>query len=231
MSEEIAGAFGTLAMIYDVISRLFADAFDQGMAENLKFMDEDVNLLLIPDDPDWTEGLGQIASYCSGDDVASKVTKAVGDHSQLFVGPGHLPAPPWASVYLDSGMMYGASTLQVADTYKRFGLTVPSPGTEPDDHIAFELGFVAVLNQKLQAAIEAGDYGNAVEMLQALSGFVNDHMAVWLEPFLSRVEEHAETDFYRGLARVTRALTSLEGRFLSQLTVELAHAREGAGPG
>jgi len=228
MSEEIAGTFGALAMIYDVISRLFANALDQGMAESLEFMDEDVNLLLNPDDPDWTEGLCQIASYCRGNDIA-KVLQAIGDHSQLFVGPGHLPAPPWASVYLDQGMMFGASTLKVADMYKRFGLTVPRPGTEPDDHIAFELGFVAVLNQKLQAAIEAGDHGQAAEMLQALSGFVNDHMAVWLEPFLCRVEEHAETDFYRGLARVTRALTSLERRFLSQLTVELADAREGVG--
>ena len=88
-----------------------------------------------------------------------------------------------------------------------------------------------MLNQKLQAAVEAGDCGDSVEMSQALSSFVNDHMAVWLEPFLSKVEEHAETDFYRGLARVTRALTSLEERFLSQLTLELAHVSGGASPG
>lgn len=224
MVKEIAGTFGTLAMIHNVISRLYADAIHQNMVEGLQSLDEKENLLLIPDDPDWTEGLGQIAAYCRGHNVEQKVLEATGDHSRLFVGPGHLLAPPWASVYLDTGTMYGPSTLKVADTYKRFGLTVPNPGTEPDDHIAFEMAFVAALYQKVQSEVEAGDFADAAENTEALSKFVNDHLSVWLTPFLSRIEEHAETEFYCGLAKVTRALAALDQRFISHLLSELKGA-------
>jgi TorA maturation chaperone TorD len=224
MFEESGETFGALAMIYSVISRLFAAPPDESMLGGLQTIDSEENVLLSPEDADWTEGLQLIAGYCRGDQPKQRIVEATGDHSQLFVGPGHLLAPPWASVYLDSGMMYGPSTLQVADTYKGFGLTVPNPGTEPDDHIAFELGFVAALNQKLQTAIEAGDEATATETTGALHRFVGDHMAAWLVPFLSRIEEHAETDFYRGLAKITRALTVLEQRFAGQLSVELCQA-------
>ena len=224
MSEEIGETFGALAMIYNVISRLFADPLDESMLAGLQTIDSEENVLLSPEDPDWMEGLRLIAGYCRGDQPKQRIVEATGDHSQLFVGPCHLLAPPWASVYLDRGMMYGPSTLQVADTYRRFGLTVPKPGTEPDDHIVFEMGFVAELNQKLQTAIEAGDDASATETTGALHRFVGDHMSVWLVPFLRRIEEHAETDFYRRLAKITRAVTSLEERFAGQLSAELCQA-------
>jgi len=62
------------------------------------------------------------------------------EYARLFVGPGELPAPPCASVYIDPGrQVMGETTVAVEHAYEAAGLKVAP--REPADHIAQLLEF------------------------------------------------------------------------------------------
>ncbi|MBG3876567.1 hypothetical protein FVW20_05890, partial [Desulfovibrio oxamicus] len=60
--------------------------------------------------------------------------------NRLFVGPGPVAAPPYASVYLETERrLMGEATLFAREAYAALGLASPWQGSLPDDHIGLEL--------------------------------------------------------------------------------------------
>ena len=65
------------------------------------------------------------------------------DYTRLFIGPGHVLAPPWESVYRSrERLLFDQATLDVRQAYARFGLQAPRLNHEPDDHLGLELAFM-----------------------------------------------------------------------------------------
>lgn len=216
--EDATQTFAALAVICDSMARLFAAPPDKAMVEVLREIDSEDTLCLNSEDPDWGAGLHLVAGYCKREGIEQCVLDATGDHSRLFVGPTHVLAPPWSSVYLDDGRLSGPTAQRVAQLFRQHGLQVPKPGQEPADHISYELEFVGELSRRIQASIQAGDCEAARGTAKTLREFCDDSLLPWLEPFLGRVEEHAETDYYRGLAKITRSLVALELGFVVHLS-------------
>ncbi|MFN2356106.1 MAG: molecular chaperone, partial [Desulfopila sp.] len=66
------------------------------------------------------------------------------EYARLFVGPFELLAPPYGSVYLETGRrLMGDSTIAVQHMYTNAGLTLDVQ--EAPDHIALELEFMHYL--------------------------------------------------------------------------------------
>jgi len=147
------------------------------------------------------EGLTLLAAACDRLAVAYTWDDARtlrGDYDQLFVGPGHLQAPPWESVYrTDEHLVFDWPTLEVREAYRSMGLAVRRQ-TDPDDHIGLELLFVATLCERAAA----GDPGAG----EAAGQFVNQHLLKWAPAFTADVVKHAQTDLYRGLGLLTAGL-------------------------
>lgn len=123
------------------------------------------------------------------------------DYRRLFIGPGHIPAPPWESVYLSiEGLVYEEQTMAVRKFYARYGLQSPKRYTEPDDHFGLEMAFLAHLCTLGLAAIEAGDSDGLASHLDAMRDFLKEHLLLWAPAFLQRVIDHAQTAYYRGAA-------------------------------
>ena len=60
----------------------------------------------------------------------------VWEYRRLFVGPGHLPAPPWGSVYTDREcVVFGEATLALRAWMRRVGVARPADVRPPEDHI------------------------------------------------------------------------------------------------
>lgn len=131
------------------------------------------------------------------------------DFNRLFVGPGKMLAPPWESVHRSkTGLTFQEAALQVREIYGRFGLQVPAIHREPDDHLALELAFFAHLSElAADAAARGGETARLDDCHQAQRDFLHDHLLEWAPGCLALVETHAETDYYRGTARL--ALGSL----------------------
>ncbi len=152
-------------------------------------------------------GLALLAAFCDGWDPAQ--LDALGwDFNRLFVGPGEMLAPPWESVYRSkTRLTFQEPTLQVRTIYERFGVQAPALHREPDDHLGLELAFVATLSDLGAQAAARDDTDRLTECFEAQKDFLQDHLLAWAPACLALVEQHAETGYYRGAARL--ALGSL----------------------
>jgi TorA maturation chaperone TorD len=123
------------------------------------------------------------------------------DHFYLFAGVGRPLASPWESTYFNEARLtFEKQTLEVRDWYRRYGLMIGLKNKEPDDHIGYELGFIAHLAQLALDASKAGDPAACEATLHALGGFLTEHPLRWAFVWSERVQIHARSDFYRGLA-------------------------------
>lgn len=129
------------------------------------------------------------------------------DYTRLLMGAGRLLAPPWESVYFNNErMVFQEQTMQVRAWYHRFGLEAPKYNAEPDDHIGLELIFVAHLAQEALVALDQQDQSGFETMLAAQREFLSEHLLTWAFEWCKLAEAHANTDFVRGIALLTRGV-------------------------
>ena len=84
------------------------------------------------------------------------------DYMALFVGPGNAACRRRGSrcaADKDEALVFQKETLEVRAAYQELGLQVEKLHHEPDDHIAYELEFLAAAAQQAADAAEAGDDG------------------------------------------------------------------------
>jgi TorA maturation chaperone TorD len=128
------------------------------------------------------------------------------DYAKLFLGPFTLLTPPYGSVYLDGERkVMGDSTVEVRSVYRRAGVDISNDFHDAPDHIAAELEFMYFLIFKEVEALGESDVGRAIDFLNQQKAFMTDHLCAWVPPFTEKLEEVAETEFYKNLARATRA--------------------------
>jgi TorA maturation chaperone TorD len=150
------------------------------------------------------------------------------DYARLFVGPYELLAPPYGSVYLDGERrVMGDSTVKVGKVYRRAGVDISNDFHETPDHIAAELEFMYFLIFKEVRSLGESDVGRAIDFLNQQKAFLKDHLWSWVPGFTEKVEEVAGTEFYKNLARATRAFLEENLDLLSNLVVaENEHCAE-----
>lgn len=137
--------------------------------------------------------------------------------NRLFVGPGPVAAPPYASVYLETERrLMGEAALFAREAYAALGLASPWQGSLPDDHIGLELdAALAVYAALRQDAPGPADSpaphtpepsglparGPAPEDLASWwDAFVAGHMAVWVPSFLDALRRAGATSAVMGRA-------------------------------
>lgn len=129
------------------------------------------------------------------------------DYTRLLTGAGNLLAPPWESVYFnEERMVFQEQTMQVRAWYHRFGLEAPKYNAEPDDHIGLELIFVAHLAQQALVALDQQDQIGFETMLASQREFLSEHLLTWASQWCKLVDEHAYTDFFRGVALLVQGI-------------------------
>jgi len=123
------------------------------------------------------------------------------DYARLFVGQRRMMVPAWESVYFSQERLtFQEETIQVRRWFERFGVVPSVTGKEPEDHIAFELSFLAHLSEQSLAALEAGDDDALEALVEAQRSFLQSHLLRWGWKWAELAIGYAETDFYRGLA-------------------------------
>lgn len=126
--------------------------------------------------------------------------------NRLFVGPGPVPAPPYASVYLDAEpLLMGQSAVAMRELIRSLGLAVREEDNLPEDHLACELEVWLVLRSL--ASAEDGALRQSAE--EALRWLLDGHMAVWIPEFLSRARAESMPEL------LSEALNCLEAWLLS----------------
>ncbi len=154
---------------------------------------------------DITAGLGLLQKWSQGGLTDTTFTEMQGDYLRLFIGPGKVIAPPWESVFFNEARQtFQEQTLQVRNWYRRFELEPEKIYHEPDDHIGLELTFVAHLANQALLALDAGDQAKSKTLIEARKEFLVEHLLKWAFAWCELVTKSARTDFYKGIALLTR---------------------------
>lgn len=129
---------------------------------------------------------------------------------RLFVGPNHLVAPPWGSVYTDhEKVKFGESCIELGVWMRRRGIANLGPAGEPADHIGTMLALLCWLAQNRPELVEE---------------YLTEHLLTWAGHYLDLLAEaaQAEHELYCGLALLAKA--TLDG-LQRELGLKVAYPR------
>jgi len=120
------------------------------------------------------------------------------EYNRLFVGPGHVPCPPYESVYrkdrplMERGLVMGPSVADVKAMYLQGGLEMSKKFRDLPDHISVELEFMAYLCSRESSSERFVDIERE---------FFNRHIRVWYRDFLNCIMANTTSSFYLKLAQ------------------------------
>lgn len=137
------------------------------------------------------EARAALAAMVDGLAAGADNEALVWEYRRLFVGPGHLPAPPWGSVYTDREcVVFGEATLALRAWMRRVGVARTADERTPEDHIGLMLALLSYL---------------AEERPDLVDEYLRDHLLTWALHYLEALEAAADHPFYQGLAALTRS--------------------------
>ncbi|MFZ2071725.1 MAG: molecular chaperone TorD family protein [Halobacteriota archaeon] len=137
----------------------------------------------------------------------------VDEYTRLFIGPHRLPVQPYESWWVD-GKLMGESLLKVKRDYRKAGIVKARDYAEPEDHIAFELKFMHYLCEE---GLCAENEEKVKECLNLQREFLNDHLLRWARDFCDALYECELSDFYKGIAKLTKGFLLLEDAVIGEL--------------
>ncbi|MEM0452514.1 MAG: molecular chaperone TorD family protein [Nitrososphaerota archaeon] len=149
-----------------------------------------------------------------------KIELAV-DYANLFLGVLYARRRegiihPSESVYL-TGLLYQEPAEEVENLYLDFGLVKDEKFKEPEDHIALELYFMAHLSAKSIRALEHNELHEVKKLLKAQKEFLEKHILKWVPKLAQDILQYAETEFYRGIAKITNGYLEADKILLKEL--------------
>jgi len=145
------------------------------------------------------------------------------DYAGVFLGVKHdiLPHPSESAYSNMEHLIYQPQRSQVAFIYEQAGLEMDKKFTEPEDHVAVELGFMALLGKQTASCIELGKNDEGKHYAELQASFLEGHLLRWTPKLCEDILKAAETDFYRGIARVTRGFLSEDAKTLSEMLADM----------
>lgn len=115
------------------------------------------------------------------------------DFAAIYLTHG-IGASPCESVWIDDeSLAMQQPMFEVRKAYAEYGFKVPDWRQRTDDHLVFQLQFVAQLLEQRNS-----------ESLRDAADFMDRHLLRWMPDFANRVAQRAATPFYAMLAILTR---------------------------
>lgn len=220
----LAALMESRANVYRLISRCFRSEVDEALARDIaeRFSFES-------DDAALAEALAAIkraAAAATSDERALELLAVTFD--RVFFGMGPLTARhafPYESVYTsDRGIMMQEAYAAMTRTLREQALAKDASFTEPEDHLAVELAFMATLADRAVAFLGAGDEAGdaaATETVRQSLAFAQNHLLNWIGRFCAELVLAAtpdgEEDFYVTLARFTARFVEGDAELLEEM--------------
>ena len=155
--------------------------------------------------------LARHAQRLGADYAAESQDALLLDYTRLFLGPNHIIAKPYGSIWLEGqNTVMGDSTMAVQELYEQGGFDMREDFREVPDHIAVELEFLYLLIYRENEAQRNGE----TEALQSKTAlrrrFLDEHLGRWVGPFTQAVKAGAQSSYYGRLAELTVRFIDLE---------------------
>ncbi len=129
------------------------------------------------------------------------------DYASIYLNY-NIGASPEESVWLDEDSLICQNAMfQVRQWYESYGLEAPDWRTRPDDHLVYQLQFIAHL-------LELDEEHHTLEQA---ARFMDEHLLRWLGSFAERVMQRCDTPWFAGAAGLTAAYTEELRDFLAEI--------------
>ncbi|MRX81842.1 molecular chaperone [Eggerthella guodeyinii] len=201
--------------VYALLSRCYETEVDAAFAGELAG-----EASLDSDDPALAEGFSRLRADLAGcDEDGLERLAVVFDRAFFGMGPRTAQkAFPYESVYTsEGGLMMQDAYSEVLRVYRGAGFAKDPGFKEPEDHLAVELAFMALLCGRAVEALRAGDEDGAERQLRAQLSFAREHLLNWIERFAADVRKAAEGGFYFHLATFTEAYLRADAAALTDV--------------
>jgi TorA maturation chaperone TorD len=226
--DELKFAFMQRAHTYTLLSRLYIKEVDEALLDELHggvYPVESGNESL-------NEGYLLFATYLSNL-WSESVSELKVDYARCFLGhgvDGYSAAYPYESVYTsEKRLMMQQARADVLALYASQGIARADNWKEGEDHLALELDFERVLNDRTVEALEAGNTNKAFELVSLQRDFLNNHLRNWVPMLLKDMKVFAQTKFYLGLAFMTEGFLEVDTAFLAEAVDALQEVSAGEG--
>ncbi|MGN0078137.1 MAG: molecular chaperone TorD family protein [Coriobacteriales bacterium] len=129
----------------------------------------------------------------------------------LFVGPAHLDAPPWGSVYTDhEKVCFGESCLELGLWMRRQGIECLTDATEPPDHIGRMMSLLGWL---------------AAQRPELVEEYLREHLLTWSHHYFERLSPVAQAEGHPLYCAVGALADELLLAAQAQLGLEIRYPR------
>ena len=213
---DLVELMNTRARSYGMLARLFREEVDLATLRELqgmRFPQATGNAAV-------DEGYHQLYDYLkrAWDD---SVTELAVDYVSTFIGHGvngYSAAYPFESVYTSPKRLTMQDARdEVLMLYRAAGLEKLESEKEAEDHIAYELEFMAILTSRTIEVLRKGDEELAVSYLLQQRNFLEDHLLRWYPMMADDIAKFAKTSFYRGVGLITLGFLNSDAEFLNDL--------------
>jgi TorA maturation chaperone TorD len=144
------------------------------------------------------------------------------EYTRLFVGPHHLPAPPYESVYRSpQRLMMRDETIDVRYRYAKNGFQVRRLNQEPDDMIGIELEFMCAVSKLSMDAEREHNYPRLAQLISEQREFCELHLSKWVPQFCGDIISNSRCEFWKSVAVFTRSFLEEETAELNSLADEV----------
>lgn len=214
-TQELIELMESRANVYKVLSRSYLKeidgAFAQEFAEAFNFESGNAELV---------RSLDVAKEALAGADGAALEQLAV-DFDRVFFGMGPLTARhafPYESVYTsERGIMMQDAYAQVVHVYREQHLAKDKGFTEPEDHIAVELAFMATLSERTATFLREGLEEAAEETVRQQITFAQNHLLNWIDRFCIDLAAAAPGTFYEHIAQFTNLFVHEDVALLAEI--------------
>lgn len=164
------------------------------------------------ENPPVNEGiLGEYFASLKGADFESERSENAVKFAKLMLNASANPVIPFESPYTScEHIMKQDSWVDVKSTFARNGFKLIDGIGLPEDHISFELEFMAHMCKREQDLLEACDATGLVANRAVQRTFLTDHLLVWGPSFCDDLAWKSQGGFYAGVAETLMQFLDFE---------------------
>jgi TorA maturation chaperone TorD len=215
--SEIEGLLETRTNFYGFLYRMYVEEPTREFANDLTTRKFDFTELVALDiNPELSEGFRLLNTFLDeskGKEVDDLYESLRDEYTLLFIGPSRLPVEPYEAWWV-SGKRLGEPLVKVKETYRKAGIVKSKEYHEPEDYIGFELKFMQYLCEE---ALAAESRERLKECLKLQREFFDEHVLKWVPNFCDALYNYKRSEFYKGIAKITKGFILLDDAVISDL--------------
>lgn len=149
-------------------------------------------------------------------------TQLACEYARIFLatsvfGKNNKVAVPYESVFTsEEGLVMQESRDEVVRIFAEDGFKIDPDLHEPDDHLAFELEYLSVMNARASQLLVGENWEELIRNIERQQSFVEAHLLNWLGDLTEIAQEYAQLTFYIGMLLITQGYLQESRTYLAQ---------------